>query len=397
MDSQSSHQDLGQAPAAFKNRSASPQAHSHQQYNSNDLTIDPSITNDPAYPHSSFANYSSSGYLAPGTATDQDFARPNLQIPQSFDQGPSHQPAEENFSNLLNSNTTGEFDFSLYQNPGQNVAGSDYPSSVLLDPQQSTSQAVNPVDLVSQIPSPHPSNSSQNSPLDQQPSQSSPSAMSPPASSPGTFYTPQHSRHTSLDPASAAYMANVSHPEWQAVMNNSAFHGHRRAPSEVSEVSSTAHSPFLPQHDNFDVGDNNPSPLLSAQNDPSLYDNAALGIESFTLSEHQQPQGISPHHSPYISPQLMPQQVPDIPSGPFISPPASNPAYPAPPVEGFPNIPDLGNQYDIGQASQMAPPSINVEFAPPAKTQAFPTDKVSADMDSLSPPPSLRKFAIPVI
>ncbi|KAL4776280.1 hypothetical protein BDW60DRAFT_81582 [Aspergillus nidulans var. acristatus] len=394
MDPQDTLQDLGQAPAAHINRSASPSAHAHQQYNnnSNDLTIGPSVTSNSSYPPSSFANNSapgseafaySSSYLTPAPATDHNFARPSLQIPQSFDQGLSHQPAEENFSNLLNSNT-GDFDFSLYQGSSPNNTGSDYPSSGLLDPQQSGNQAVNPVDLVSQIPSPHPSNSSQTSPLDQPPS----SAMSPPASSPGTFYTPQHSRHTSLDPASAAYMTNISHPEWQAVMNNSAFHGHRRAPSEVSEVSSAAHSPYLPQHDNFDVADNNPSPLLAAQNDPSLYDNAALGIESFTLSEHHQSQtqGLSPHHSPYISPQLMPQHPTDmIPSGPFISAPATNSAYPTPPTEGY------ANGGDIGQASQMAPPSINVEFAPPAaKAQVFPPEKSTADMDSLSPPPSLR-------
>ncbi|KAL4956961.1 hypothetical protein BDW69DRAFT_58998 [Aspergillus filifer] len=407
MDPQDQLQDLGQADAL--KRSASPSAHHQQQYNNNnDFSIDPSITTNPSYPPSSFANntapssdayaFSSQGYLDPATATDPNFNRPSLQIPQTFDQGLSPQPAEENFSNLLNSNT-GDFDFSLYPNTSPNATGSDYPSSLLLDPQQSTNQAVNPVDLVSQIPSPHPSTSSQTSPLDQQPSQSSPSAMSPPASSPGTYYTPQHSRHTSLDPASAAYMANAAHPEWQAVMNNSAFHGHRRAPSEVSEVSSAAHSPFLAQHDTFDVGDNNPSPLLGAQNDPSLYDNAALGIESFTLSEHQQhpQQAFSPHHSPYISPQLMPQNPPDmIPSGPFISPPTTNATYPTPPTEGFPNIQDdtlsQQNQFgDIGQASQMAAPTINVEFAPPAKTQVFPSDKAAAaNMDSLSPPPSLR-------
>ncbi|RDW60359.1 putative C2H2 transcription factor Crz1 [Aspergillus mulundensis] len=406
MDPQDTLQDLGRAPAALKNRSVSPSAHAHQQYNNhNDLTIDPSITTNSSYPPSSFANNTvpgsdafaySSSYLTPAIATDQHFARPSLQIPQSFDQGLSHQPVEENFSNLLNSNT-GDFDFALYQAPSPNNSGSDYPSG-LLDPQQSATQAVNPVDLVSQIPSPHPSNSPQTSPLEQQPSASSPNAMSPPASSPGTFYTPQHSRHTSLDPASAAYMANVSHPEWQAVINNSSFHGHRRAPSEVSEVSSAAHSPYLPQHDTFDIVDNNPSPLLGAQNDPSLYDNAALGIESFTLSEHHQPQpqGISPHHSPYISPQLMPQHPPDmIPSGPFISPPATSSAYPTPPTEGYVNgldsmMPQANQFGDIGQASQMAPPSINVEFAPPAKTQVFPTDKPSGDMDTLSPPPSMR-------
>jgi hypothetical protein len=192
----------------------------------------------------------------------------------------------------------------------------------------------------------------------------------------------------------------TNHPDWQAVMANSSFHNHRRAPSEVSEISSAAHSPYLPQHDSFDIGDNNPSPLLAPQNDPSLYDNAALGIESFTLSEHhhqqQQQPAFSPHHSPYISPQLIPQQVADmVPSGPFISAPATSSPYPTPPIEGYANAEGLVPQGsacgDIGQASQMAPPSINVEFAPPAKSQVFPSDKPMGDMDTLSPPPSLRK------
>ncbi|KAL3463194.1 hypothetical protein BJX64DRAFT_129832 [Aspergillus heterothallicus] len=405
MDPQDTLQDLGQGPA-HKTRSVSPSAHPHQQYNHNidssGLTIDPSITTNPSYPHPSFTNPTTgadafafpSSYLAP---TDQTFSRPSLQIPQ-YDQGLSHQATEENFSNLLNSNSS-DFDFGLYQNTASNTSSNDYTSSLLLDhQQQSANQAVNPVDLVSQIPSPHPSTSSQTSPLDQQPQHSSPSAMSPPASSPGTFYTPQHSRHTSLDPASAAYMTN--HPDWQAVMANSSFHNHRRAPSEVSEISSAAHSPYLPQHDSFDIGDNNPSPLLAPQNDPSLYDNAALGIESFTLSEHQHQQqhqqpAFSPHHSPYISPQLMPQQVADmVPSGPFISAPATSSPYPTPPTEVYANTEGLLPQGsacgDIGQASQMAPPSINVEFAPPAKSQVFPHDKPTGDMDTLSPPPSLR-------
>lgn len=417
MDPPDTLQDLGQAPAAHKNRSVSPSAHphQHQQYNNiNDLTIDPSITTNPSYPPSSFDNnpapgseayaYPSSSYLTPATATDQSFTRPSLHIPQSFDQGLSHQQTEENFSNLLNSNT-GDFDFSLYQNPSPNTTGgSEYPSSLLLDPQQQpTNQAVNPVDLVSQIPSPHPSNSSQTSPLEQQQSNPSPSAMSPPASSPGTFHTPQHSRHTSLDPASAAYMANVSHPDWQTLMANSSFHGHRRAPSEVSEVSSAAHSPYLTQHDSFDPADNNPSPLLAPQNDPSIYDNAALGIETFTLADnhnqHQQP-AFSPQHSPYISPQLIPQQpqlaTEMIPSGPFISGPSASSPYPTPPTEGYPNTQEgmmqqAGLYPDIGQASQMAPPSINVEPPPPGQTPIFPYDKPQNDMDTLSPPPS-RKF-----
>lgn len=41
---------------------------------------------------------------------------------------------------------------------------------------------------------------------------------------------------------------------------------------------------------------------------------------------------------------------------------------------------------DIGQASQMAPPSINVEFAPPLRNPSFGPNKPATDLDSLSPP-----------
>ncbi|KKK25431.1 hypothetical protein P175DRAFT_0447084 [Aspergillus ochraceoroseus IBT 24754] len=403
MDSRDALPDSGQASAALKSRSVSPSSFHHQLYNnpSSGLTIDPSVTTFPPFANNptattttdSFA-YSSPTYLS---AADQTFAPADLQIPH-FDQGAS----EENFSNLLNS-SPGDFDF--YQTTTPNpTTGTEYDPSLLLDPQvhgqsQALNQAVNPVDLVSQIPSPHPSAASQTSPLEQQTHHSSPSPMSPPGST-GPFYTPQHSRHTSLDPATAAYMT-VSHPEWQAVMANSSFHGHRRAPSEVSDVSSVAHSPYLQQHDTFDAVDNNPSPLLAPQPDPSLYDNPALGFESFTLTDphqqQQQPPGISPGHSPYLSPQLMPQQGQEmIPTVPYISNPATSSPYPTPSTEAYANgtegMVSQGNisPGDMGQASQMAPPSINVEFAPPSRTQVFSQDKPGADMDSLSPPPSLR-------
>lgn len=41
---------------------------------------------------------------------------------------------------------------------------------------------------------------------------------------------------------------------------------------------------------------------------------------------------------------------------------------------------------EMGQATQMAPPSINVEFAPPSRNPSFGPGKPPADMDALSPP-----------
>lgn len=443
MASQDTLRDAGQSTADVKNRSVSPSAHPQHQYNnaSPGLTLDPSFTVSSFHNSASFnANpnsnspgadsysYTAGGYLSPTSAQtlappDQAFSH-SLQL-QSFDPGlvnqldhssglsmqpqlqQHQQPHEENFSTLLNSNPT-DFDFSLYPNHSPNsTTASEYDSSLMLDTQmqghpQQVNQAVNPVDLIGQMPSPHSVTSPQMSPQEQQPHHSSPGPMSPPNSTPGAYYTPQHSRHTSLDPASAAYMTGNAPPDWQSMMGNAAFQGHRRAPSEVSEVSSAAPSPYMSHHESFDGVDNNPSPLLAPQNDPELYD-SSLGIESFTLSEQQQQQqhqqGISPIHSPYISPQLMPQQGNDlIPNMPYISAPAGN-RYSCPPTdiygngaEGVISMPQgTAMVGDIGQASQMAPPSINVEFAPPAKNPIFPPAKPAADLDSLSPPPSTRK------
>ncbi|KAI9934155.1 hypothetical protein ASPWEDRAFT_50154 [Aspergillus wentii DTO 134E9] len=429
MTSQETLRGSGTSPAAdVKSRSASPSPHVHHpQYHdpTAGLSLDPSVAAG-AFSNPSFNNHSSpgatgtdsygyaAGYLSTNpvspssqtlSPTDQSFSH-GVNLAQPFDTSfvnhlePSHgvplQP-EENFSNLLNSNPS-DFEFSVYQNQSPNsTTAPEYDSSLLLDPQvHNQSRSVNPTDLVGQIPSPHASASPQISPQEQQ---HSPGPMSPPGSVQGAYYTPQHSRHTSLDPSTANYLSGH---DWQSMMSSSAFQGHRRAPSEVSEVSSVCHSPYMSQHESFDGPDNSPSPLLAPQNDPGLYDNA-LGIESFTLSEHHQPhpqhqhqqqQALSPAHSPYISPRLMPQQGPDmIPNVPFISAPAPSTPYPTPPTDMYGNGAESMQpsqfQPDIGQASQMAPPSINVEFAPPARNPGFP-QKPAADFDSLSPPSRSR-------
>ncbi|RHZ55206.1 putative C2H2 transcription factor Crz1 [Aspergillus thermomutatus] len=445
MTSQEMFPELGQSPApGVKSRGVSPSPHRHPQQQQHQgqftgtvtsLSLDPSILDPSIAAASSFSNssfdpnnnnlspgaesygYTAAGYLSGTPAsqtlsspTDQNYAH-GLQVSQSYDTGlvpqfnQSHglriqqqpqqqqqqqQSVDDNFSNLLNSNTT-DYDFStVYQNhsPSSNTAP-EYDSSLLLDPQVQSRPT--------QIPSSHSSTSPQISPLEQQ-QHSSPGPMSPPGSTTVAYYTPQHSRHASLDPATAAFLTSTAHPDWQAVMGNSAaFQGHRRAPSEVSEISSAAPSPFLSQHESFDGVDNNPSPLLAPQNDPSLYDNA-LGIENFTLSEQQQQhQGFSPAHSPYISPRLMPQQGQEmIPNMSYLSGPAPNTQYPTPPndmyasgPEAMMNVPQGTHaSVDIGQASQMAPPSINVEFAPPSRIPSFGPSKPANDLDSLSPPPS---------
>ncbi|KAH1544428.1 hypothetical protein KXX57_005441 [Aspergillus fumigatus] len=442
MASQEMFPELGQSPApGVKSRGVSRSPHPHQQQQQQQhqqhqgqftgtvtgLDLDSSIATASSFSNSSFDpnsnnvspsaesyGYTAAGYLSgtPASQTHQNYAN-SLQIPQSYGTGlvpqfnesrglpiqqqsqqQHHQQSslDDNFSDLLNSNAT-EYDFNtVYQNhsPSSNTAP-EYDSSLLLDPQ--VHQQSHPT----QIPSSHSSTSPQISPLEQQ-QHSSPGPMSTQGSTTVAYYTPQHSRHASLDPATAAFLTSNTHPDWQAVMGNSAaFQGHRRAPSEVSEISSAAPSPYLSQHESFDGVDNNPSPLLAPQNDPSLYD-SALGIENFTLSEqHQQHQGFSPAHSPYISPRLMPQQGQEMmPNVPYLSGPAPNTQYPTPPndmygngAEGMMNMSQGTHpSVDIGQASQMAPPSINVEFAPPSRIPSFGPSKPASNLDSLSPPPS---------
>lgn len=432
--------DSGRSPSgALKSRSVSPSP--HPQYHPHDavhgLGLDISVNTDP-FSTAAFGNnlnagpsgsqsyaYPTTGYFSAApvsqnlSPSDQTF---NHGIPysQSFETSFVNQleqssglralPPEDSFSNLLNSNPT-DFDFSVYpnsdpavttnssndnsSNSNKQLGSLHFPDSLAHQQSQAVNQAVNPVDLISRISSPPTSTPPQLSPQDQQQQQeaqqhSSPGPMSPPMSAHGAYYTPQHSRHASLDPATAAYMTGQS--DWQAIMRSSAFQHYQRAPSEVSEVSSVAHSPYISQHESFDTSDANPSPLLAPQNDPGVYDNA-LGIESFTLSEQQ---GFSPAHSPYISPQLMPQQGADmVPNVPYLSTPQPpNPQYPTPPADiygdgtgGMMNVTQASSSSgDIGQASQMAPPSINVEFAPPSRAPTFGPSKPAADSDSLSPP-----------
>lgn len=419
MASHDQPQGYGTTSGDVKRRSLSPAP--HQQYHDpTELTLDPSMSAafamNPSFDNtnieSGLGGTDSYGYpatylsAAPQTQSlappsDQLFppgvSANNIPMSQPFDAGlvsqldsasGGLQPPDENYANMLNSNA-GDLDFNAYRNHSSNSAtGSEYDTPLLLDPQmhqhpQSMHQGVNPADLVSPISNPSPSSQDQ---------QQSPGPLSPPGSTPGTYYTPSHSRHTSLDPATAAYLSAQQNPDWQSLMNNSAaFQGHRRTPSEVSEISSANHSPYLSQHE-YDGIENNASPSLTPQNDPTLYDNA-FGIESFTLSEQHQQQRFSPLHSPYISPPLMPQQGGErVPNGQYLPsnmtsqfPSAPTDMY-AMPTDDMMNATMNSGSADIGQASQMAPPSINVEFAPPSRIPSFGPNKPAADLDSLSPP-----------
>lgn len=231
---------------------------------------------------------------------------------------------------------------------------------------------VNPADLSKMSPPQDHTSPSLLSPEHQ----SSPGQPGSPASTNGQFYTPQHSRHQSLDPA-AAY----GQGDWQGMT----FQQHRRAPSDQSDVSSNAASPFVPsQRDILQSMQGDHSPYLAAQTDTGN----SFGIETFSLNE---PPRTSPGHSPYISPRLLPTQSQGLglsrdhaldqsQMGPAMYPPHPESSYPG-------HMRNTSTVSDMGQAAQFTTPTINIEPAPVSRQGSFGPDH--QDMgNSLSPPGS---------
>ncbi|KAK2823840.1 hypothetical protein FQN49_007567 [Arthroderma sp. PD_2] len=395
----------------------------------NQLHTDPSLSgnsssnnNNNTYPTTTSSNNEQFIFTTPYlAATSQDGLgfNPNVTAPErAFNQQENFSQAfDTSFLDQLEQPTTGvndnrdsqpfpEFDssdqgfnfdeFNTFTHQDQ-TSGFNTSSAMLGTIQQPT---INPADFAHPLSSPQMPNSPHLVPPE---TVSSPNRPASPAaaSSPGTFYTPQHSRHTSLDPASAAFMGPDAQSNWQGILGNSSFQGHRRAPSEHSDVSSVSHSPFLPQHETFDTSAHasahasaQPSPHLAPQTDPSLYDNA-FGMETFTISDRDQKHGYSPAHSPYISPRLSPQMHnteldPDnqlllSQHMPQIQSTGQDP-YAGTSAPALPNFQAQTGLGDMGQAAQMTPPSINVEFAPPSRTSTVDAPKLNADADTLSPP-----------
>jgi hypothetical protein len=215
-------------------------------------------------------------------------------------------------------------------------------------------------------PEPHQPGSAQHSPAFNQHQFSS---------SPGS-----HSRHASLGPEAALLSNQWAQPQFQ---------GHRRSPSEYSDVSSAAPSPNLVSQDAFDPADQRHSPMQRAT-DPALYDGLSLG--NFSISDPQQHSphlpGRSPSHSPAISPRILPQPLPEMnapqgfglgPQSAGFVPGAPYPGMQAPP-EAFPNL----NQG--GEPGMMMAPAINIDFAPASRQNSFEPGKPQMDHESLTPP-----------
>lgn len=134
--------------------------------------------------------------------------------------------------------------------------------------------------------------------------------------------------------------------------------------------------------------------MLNPQQDAQIFENGGLNIEGFSLSDAQDQQH-SPRHSPFGSPHMSPQpglgmaqdaNFMPLPNNNFNGGPGSE-IYTSQP-EQFPSFQRelrLGSN-DMGQAAQMAPPEINVEFAPTTRQPNFEQPRMENEFDALSPP-----------
>lgn len=327
---------------------STPYLESTHSQTSQPNTADPSF-----YPHHQFNHNAFQENQWPGQALDPPYADTDYMFQQ------------HNMNDMNNMQGNFQTEYQI-DNP-------------LINNQQSN---VNPADLSS----PHgPSSPNLLSPDNH----ASPPQPPSPASTQGHYYTPQHSRHQSLDPASAGFGPG----EWQGM--GQAFQGHRRVPSEQSDISSNSASPYLAQHEVFESIENRPSPLLHPQQDGSQ----TFGLDTFSLAD--QPH-ISPGHSPYISPRLLPQQTHGLGMSQEVIMAQHNlgqnnggpgpEIYATQPEDAFTDMSQMHSHNDsiisdMGQADQYVTPSINIEPAPVSRQASFEVDNRNF-ADALQPPTS---------
>jgi hypothetical protein len=315
---------------------------------------------------------------------DQQFKQEEQQSP--FGQ---QQPQRSFTQELLSANISSNFDgdFALFSAPNNQNEQFDPQLFINELSPQPRNPSVNPAELNMSSP---PNNNS-TPPGFLQPDTRSPSSThQSPSFNQGAFQSsPGHSRHASLGPESAAYPQGQNHVEWSHMMPPQ-FQGHRRTPSEYSDVSvsSAAPSPNLGHHDSFEPLDHHHSPMQNPND--AMYQEIA-GIGSFSLSDPQVQhgaspgRGLSPAHSPAISPRLGPQQLPNFNQQNQFILSMNNGFAPPNSIYGAQNPEFQLPQGDMGP-QQMTTPQINVEFAPASRTNSFDPPKPSFDQDALTPP-----------
>lgn len=412
-----------QQPHINQSHSPSPQPR-HDNLNSVDLGLGlepglPGSSNNQQYSNSNYSSglnaFDNNGFLQSqqGQQYNQQSLQENFNPNQAFNQqsdfnqqfkqenlqqqGSPYVQQPTSFSqDLLDVNNFNGGDFSLYSTPGGQGDLIDPSFYMNESSQQAPSQSINPADLMSDMSSPQNHTPTPPQMLQPDTQQGSSAHQSPSFNQHQFSRSPGHSRHASLGPESAAFPNAHLPADWS--MMQPQFTTHRRSPSEYSDVSvsSAAPSPNLGHHDAFDSVEQHHSPLVHPQ-DASLYQDA-LGIGNFSLSDPSihgasPRRGMSPAHTPSISPRLDPQhQVPTIPQHQnfMLNMGISNNGFQQQPMiyngqEQFPQL-NRNGSVEMGQAQQMVPPEINVEFAPASRQNSFEPPKPSLDQDALTPP-----------
>lgn len=337
------------------------------------IGIDPSSTN-PQFGNSDYNTYDSSNvnnqFL--NTSQPQSFVDPtSFDLNQDYSQSLTSQPQPAFSQNLLATDFNNTGDFSLFPPSTQ---GDQFNTAPLFgDLSQANAQSLDPNDLTNMTsPQTHHSPTPPHL-LKPEPG----SAHQSPSFNQHQFSSPGHSRHASLGPESALMPGQL---DWSQPQ----FQGHRRSPSEYSDASSAAPSPNLTGHDSFEHPEHGHSPMQRPQD---FYD-GVVGLTNFSITGSNQ-NSRSPSHSPAISPRILPQQMPD-PSqqnqGMMLNTGYPNPmGYPVQGSEEFPTLPQEG-VIDPTITQPMAPPSINIDFAPNSRQNSFEPPKAPMDAQSLTPP-----------
>ncbi|KAI1659797.1 hypothetical protein F4813DRAFT_387289 [Daldinia decipiens] len=375
----------GRSPSAGNQQphirnSHSPSPHPYQSPESSiglGIAIDPSSANHQftsdfnTYP----SNNDSNQFL--NTSQSQPFGHQGIADPTSFglnqdySQSLTSQSQPTFTQSLLGSDFNSSGDFSLFP---QSAQGDQFGTPLFGDLSQTHAQSLDPSDLTNMTsPQTHHSPTPPHL-LKPEPS----SAHQSPSFNQHQFPSPGHSRHASLGPE-AAFMPG------QLDWNQPQFQGHRRTPSEYSDASSAAPSPNLTGHDSFEHPEHGHSPMQRPQD---FYD-GVVGLGNFSITGPN-PHSRSPSHSPAISPRILPQQMPDASQqGQNIM---LSTGYPNPPM-GYPvqtseEFPSLCQEAPIDPliAQPMAPPSINIDFAPNSRQNSFEPPKPPMDAQSLTPP-----------
>ncbi|CAM1507342.1 Fc.00g069830.m01.CDS01 [Cosmosporella sp. VM-42] len=379
------------------NQSHSPSPHSYppsEQSIGLGLGLDQSSTQSFGVANNSFDSFNGNGFINPQQSQAQQQQQPfntqaNVSDPAVFDPSNSFgQPAPTSGPDTtlsFNAQSQPAYlspsfndgDFSLF--PPSGGQGDQFNAPLFDQP------TLNPSDITN-MTSPQTHQSPTPPHLLQPDSHQPGSAHQSPNFNQNQFSSPPggHSRHASLGPEAALLPSQMG--DW----NQPQFQGHRRSPSEYSDVSSVSPSPNLASADTFDDHPAGHSPL-QRPSDGSLYQEV-LGIGAFSISDTQggSPghQGRSPSHSPAISPRIIPQQMPDMNQQQFgLAHPGSYNGYPGMQgaVEAFPTLQGNGGP----DMSQMVPPEINVDttYAPNnAAPAAFDAPRGHIDQDSLTPP-----------